>query len=204
MTTAALRESATFRGKRVSRAWRIILDAAARAGVRFTLNQGRRTMSEQAAFYAAYLRGGTLAARPSSGAPHIKAGRANHALDIRWDDGGARRLASWLARNGVRVAFNVPTEAWHMDPVDEGQLLAAARRLDDPLAGYPADERRWIHEYDNLVRADRDRDRRRVLRRVMIERRKSIWRAAQDSGWDRLRRSERYRSLKARTTTEEG
>jgi lysozyme len=70
----------------------------------------------------------------------------------------------------------------------------------DPLAGFTASERRWIREYDRLKAHDVDRPRRGVLRRVMTEQRKRIWRAAQDSGWANANRRARYRSLLARTT----
>jgi lysozyme len=71
----------------------------------------------------------------------------------------------------------------------------------DPLEGYTASEKRWIREYDRLVRENRDRDRRRVLRRVMTAQRKRVWRAAQCSGgWDASHRRERYHSLLARTS----
>lgn len=70
----------------------------------------------------------------------------------------------------------------------------------DALAHLTARERSWCREYDRLRQADRDPERRRVLRRVMTEQRKRIWRAAQQTGWDRANRAKRYRSLKARTT----
>jgi len=70
----------------------------------------------------------------------------------------------------------------------------------DPLAGYRDDERRWIREYDALKRAGRGADRREVLRRVMMKRRKTIWAAARKSGWDVAERRARYASLRARTT----
>jgi hypothetical protein len=35
--------------------------------------------------------------------------------------------------------------------------------------------------------------------RVLTDRRRAIWRAAQQSGWDRALRRARYRSLLART-----
>lgn len=62
-------------------------------------------------------------------------------------------------------------------------------------------EARWVTEYDRLLTTGRDVQRRRVLRRVMTEQRKRIWRAAQNSGgWDVANRRARYRSLLARTS----
>lgn len=73
-------------------------------------------------------------------------------------------------------------------------------------AHYTESERRWITEYDRLVKAKKDVARRRVLRRVMEEQRKRIWRVAQPKaaggdgrGWSYANRSARYRSLLART-----
>jgi predicted chitinase len=73
-------------------------------------------------------------------------------------------------------------------------------RPPDALAHLTDRERAWCREYDRLRQADRDPDRRRVLRRVMTEQRKRIWRAAQQTGWNRANRAARYRSLWARTT----
>jgi hypothetical protein len=210
-TTAQLRASATFGGRRVSVAHRIVLDAAAASGLRFQLNSGRRTRSEQEALVRekgvySSLTNPHGAARYSPSAPHIKAlgpkgvQLANHALDVDlFVGGGPRPLAAFYVAHGCPVAFNVSTEAWHFDPIDEAKLLATARKLDDPLASYPPDERRWIRELDALRRSGKDTDRQRVLVRVMKARRKSIWRAAQTSGWDRLNRRARYTSLLART-----
>jgi lysozyme len=64
-------------------------------------------------------------------------------------------------------------------------------------------EARWVREYDKLlsVTGTAASDRRRVLRRVMTEQRKRIWRAAQNGGgWDIADRRARYRSLLARTS----
>jgi 7-cyano-7-deazaguanine synthase in queuosine biosynthesis len=67
-------------------------------------------------------------------------------------------------------------------------------------SGYTDAERRWMKEYDTLVRQKKDKDRRRVLRRAMTTQRKKIWKAAQQSGWDKANRRARYKSLLARTT----
>lgn len=75
----------------------------------------------------------------------------------------------------------------------------------DPLAGYPADERRWIREYDSLKARNRDSHRREVLQRVMKQRRGDIYRQAQrpprgdGHGWDFRLRRKRWNSLRART-----
>ncbi len=70
----------------------------------------------------------------------------------------------------------------------------------DPLAVLMDNERRWVREYDELKRADRDRERRKRLREAMRRQRKRIWRAARESGWDTANRRERYRLLKERTS----
>jgi lysozyme len=77
---------------------------------------------------------------------------------------------------------------------------------DDPFEGYSPNERRWLREYDKLVREDRDIDRRRSLRAAMTRQRKRIWRLAQPAekggdgkGWDHEQRRDRYASLLART-----
>lgn len=187
----------------VSTAHRIVLRAAERAGVDFELNDGRRTLAVQRARIAKHglwsPSNPTGAAPARSSSPHVKYGAANHALDVRWDDGGAAHLAAFYRRHGVPMVFNVPAERWHVDPTSESALMAAARRLDDPFAAYPADERRWLHEFDRLPKTVAGARRRRVLVRYMVDRRKSVWRAAQESGWDKLNRRARYRSLLART-----
>lgn len=206
LSTAQLRESTTFHGQRVSRAHQVLMAAADEAGVRFTLNSGRRLLAEQEQLYRHPPPGTPLVARPTPNAPHIRRGRANHAWDVRFDDGGAGRLATFYRAHGVPIAFNVPGEPWHGDPYDEAALLAAARRVADPWRGYPADERRWMTEYDQLGHPQRSKRaaataaiRRQVLRGVMTGRRKAIWQEAQRTGWHVNRRAHRYRSLRART-----
>lgn len=73
--------------------------------------------------------------------------------------------------------------------------------------GFTANERRWIEEYDRLLRQRRNLARRRVLRRLMKAQRKRIWRLAQPRskggdgrGWGYAHREKRYRSLKARSS----
>lgn len=96
------------------------------------LNQGARTLTEQAKFYATYLREGhPLAARPWSGAPHIKWRKQHHALDIDagTNAGQAQSVAAFYRRHGVPVAFNVNGEPWHMDTLSLSKLLAAAKKV---------------------------------------------------------------------------
>jgi hypothetical protein len=189
----------------VSAEWHVVLSAARRAGVSFLVTDGHRTLAQQQKLWEIHLAGGPLAAFPNPNAPHIRSGRPDHAIDVNALDGGAGRLAAWLRRRDARATFPVPGEAWHIE-VPRADLVQLADKLADPLAGYPARERRWIRTYDALMRLKREGkdpadgpERRSELRRVMTNRRKSIWRAAQISGWSRLLRRARYRSLLART-----
>jgi lysozyme len=81
----------------------------------------------------------------------------------------------------------------------ERELFLSPSQAPDPLAAFTTSERRWISEYDRLRAAGADPDRRGVLRRVMTEQRKRIWRAAQASGWTAANRRARYNTLLART-----
>jgi hypothetical protein len=130
-------------------------------------------------------------------------GTSNHGWAIAVDCPYPRAQA-WLMRHcgeygwshdeGARVG-----EPWHFRYVgaSRGSLKKYAR---DPLAGYTPHERRWIKEYDQLLRENRDADRRRVLRAVMTLQRKRIYKRAHDSrGWTRMRKR-RYASLLKRTT----
>jgi hypothetical protein len=191
---------------RVSEQWHVVLSAANAGGVSFLVTDGHRTMAEQQEKWDHYQRFGfPRAARPSPTAPHIRTGRPDHAIDVNALDGGAGRLAGWLRKRGAHATFPVVGEPWHIE-VPQGDLVQLAAKLADPLAGYPAKERRWIRTYDELVRLKRagqdpadGRERRSRLRRLMTRRRKSIWHAAQQSGWNQLKRRARYRSLAART-----
>jgi hypothetical protein len=191
---------------RVSAEWHAVLTAARRDGVAFVVTDGHRTLAEQADRFAVFQRDGhPVAARPSPMAPHIRTGRPDHAIDVNALDGGAGRLAAWLRRHGAGATFPVPGEAWHIE-VPRTDLERLARRVSDPLAGYPAKERRWIRAYARLLKqkhhghdtAEASQERAR-LRRLMTTRRKAIWRAAQQTGWNKLNRSARYRSLASLT-----
>jgi hypothetical protein len=143
--------------------------------------------------------------------PAAYPGTSNHgwglAVDVK-----TRRAAGWLMRNGHRFAWSHDEGAragewWHFRYV--GASSAQRRRLRRQLhqwKDYSDAELRWIGEYDRLLRANRDQERRRVLRRVMEAQRKRIWRAAQPRsrggdgrGWRYRNRRGRYRSLLART-----
>jgi hypothetical protein len=192
---------------RVSAQWYAVLSAAKADGVSFLVTDGHRTMAEQQDRWDTYQRfGHPVAARPGPSAPHIRLGRPDHAIDVNALDGGAQRLAAWLRTHGAAASFPVHNEAWHIE-VPRDDLERLAKKVADPLAGFPAKERHWIRAYDALVRmkhAGHDpadgSERRASLRRLMTDRRKAIWRAAQHSGWHQLKRRARYRTLLARTT----
>lgn len=90
------------------------------------LNEGRRTMPEQWAFFRNQP---PLAAFPNPNAPHIWAGRNNHAIDSNSFNGAAQRLARFYEDEGVDVAFNVPGENWHFQPTSGSALATAARGI---------------------------------------------------------------------------
>lgn len=117
-----------FHGKRVSRSHYAMLLEAEHRGLISAINQGRRTIAEQWVFWRIYKRDGhPVAAFPSPSAPHIKWGKENHAIDADAPQ-PVHHLADFYRSEGVPVAFNVLSEAWHMDTLDEGKLKQAARR----------------------------------------------------------------------------
>jgi len=113
-----------------------------------------------------------------------------------WQAAGDALLA-WDKAGGVAVAGLTRRRQ-----AERAMFLSAA----DRLAGYPADERGWIREYDGLRRAGTDQARRNELCTLMIARRKKIWRVSQPKasggdghGWNANERRARYASLLART-----
>jgi N-acetylmuramoyl-L-alanine amidase len=101
-----------FEGKRVSPPWFRLLSRARAAGVGFSLTDGRRTMSEQAVLYARYLRNGwPIAAVPNPNAPHIRAGRDNHAVDVN----GSQALINFARGLGITLSRTVAGESWHLE-----------------------------------------------------------------------------------------
>lgn len=121
-------------GKRVSKSHATILRAYERKyGHSLYINQGARTIAEQWTFWNHYRRyGSPLAAYPTPAAPHIKWRLAHHALDISAPE-PAHSVAAFYRSQGIPVAFNVHSEAWHMDCLDRGKLNAAAKRLGNSL-----------------------------------------------------------------------
>lgn len=120
---------------RVSRKWRTVLRAAERAGVKFTVTSGHRTMAEQQALFDRNMvrpgvpkRGRPMTAVPSPTAPHIRRGSPAHAIDVNSLDGGAQRLENWLDLRGADARNTVPGEAWHLE-VTRAHLEALVRSL---------------------------------------------------------------------------
>lgn len=123
----------------------------------------------------------------------LRAGDYDGAADafMLWTRAGGRILPGLVARRQVEARlFRKPV---------------ARAKKPDPLRAYPADERRWITEYDTLKRRRTNHDRQVVLQKVMWDRRQQVWRAAQPRprgdghGWSYRKRSQRYASLRART-----
>ena len=128
-------------------------------------------------------------------------GTSNHGWAIAVDAPDARAQA-WLLRRCVEFGWSHDEglrvgEAWHFRYV--GASTGLLRKLSQEASPLTDAEKRWVKEYDHLKAQNLDRDRRLVLRRVMTEQRKRIWRAAQKDGWTRARK-QRYKALLARTT----
>lgn len=121
-----------FHGKRVSTTWGIILRNAERKGVLHAINQGRRTMAEQAEFVRQKglwsPSNPTGAARPSPFAPHIRVGREDHALDVNFPS-PVLALERFLNDHGVATRRPIGAEPWHIEAVSEKALIALAKRL---------------------------------------------------------------------------
>jgi hypothetical protein len=124
---------ASFQGHRVSYPWWVVLTEADRH-IDFQLNSGQRTMAEQQHLVDTLgvydrIRNPHGAARPNPNAPHIKAGHENHAIDVDSWNNGENKLQAWARSRGLDLENNVSTEAWHLDPVHEEQLLKLAREI---------------------------------------------------------------------------
>lgn len=108
---------------RVSRKWRTVLRRADKENVRFHVTSGHRTMAEQWVLFLRNMHkvngrwvpkpGRPLTAYPSPTAPHIREGKAAHALDVNSLDGGEQRLENWVDNQGVSWENTVSGEAWH-------------------------------------------------------------------------------------------
>jgi hypothetical protein len=172
-----------IQSKLVSEQWYVVLQAASDAGIAFQLNSGRRTMRQQQKLVDEKgvwtPSNPTGAALPTPNAPHIRVGREDHALDVSTLDGGNSRLTAWLRSEGVRVNHPIQAEPWHLEVPgkDLERLYLRYRRT----AGFPNPERRWMREYDRLLRLRKDRPRRTSLRRAMKGARKKYFGVAKDT-----------------------
>lgn len=153
-----------------------------------------RTYADQVYFDDQYRHhGGALAAKP---------GTSNHGLGLAIDFPTQQMIAIVL-KIGEKYGWakkwsDAPSEPWH-----HKWKVGKYKAVGDPRwRDYTPEERRWIEEYDRLLKTKKDPERRAVLRRVMTEQRKKVWQAAQGpGGWHKLNRQARYNSLLARTKT---
>jgi predicted chitinase len=125
---------------------------------------------------------------------------AQHAIGWRiaglyWKSRGLNELADRGDFLAVTKRINGGTRGLASREMYLRRLHGNDCRPQDRWSSYTPAERRWIAEYDHSPSTDR----RAVLRRVMTEQRKRIWKEAQRTGWDRANRRARWRSLRART-----
>ena len=148
-----------------------------------------RTYAQQQYFWDLYVSGrGNLAARP---------GTSNHGLGLAIDL-ATEQMRRIVDKIGAKYGFakkwsDAPSEWWHIKWAPEH---CTADLTPDPLQH---DESRWVNEYKKLSAIKRptpsQKKRRVVLFRVIKARRKSIYRAAQKSGWTKYDRRQRYQIL---------
>lgn len=151
-------------------------------------------------FWHLYVTGqGDLAARPYT---------SNHGLGLAIDL-STQAMRDIVDQIGERYGWakrwsDAQSEWWHLRwREDDYEAVREFLRWQ----GYTPAERRWITEYDSLLAHHERPNRQAVLRRVMTERRKRIWRAAQPKakggdghGWSVGNRAARYRSLLQRSS----
>jgi hypothetical protein len=178
-----------------------------RYGVTLCAASSRVTYRDRAAqdfFWHLYVSGrGALAARPYT---------SNHGLGLAIDlaTPAMRRIVDEIGEKygWAKKWSDAPGEFWHLK-WREGDYPAVRQHA--RWAGYTDAEKRWITEYDRLLHAHETGEhhggRLVVLRRVMAEQRKRIWRAAQPKskggdgrGWTFANRLRRYESLRSRST----
>jgi hypothetical protein len=123
-----------------------------------------------------------------------------------------RTAAAWMMQNAHRYGWSHDEGArvgewWHFRYV--GTTPKKLQKFKDnygpdPLAVLTSAEREWCKEYDELRKRKKDEDRPRkvALRDAMTKRRKQIWRAAQEDGWEKLNRRGRFLQLAKRTSKE--
>lgn len=128
---------ASFHGEQVSWAHKVILDELERRGVLSRIQDGQRSLAKQTALFFQNMHfiggrwqpkpGRPLTAFPRPGAPHIKKGHVNHALDVLPP---FTNVENGYEALGVKGAiFNVSSERWHLDFLDEGSLIRVAGSL---------------------------------------------------------------------------
>lgn len=124
---------ALFDNELVSRAWAVVLRDMRAAGVSFSVSEGHRTLERQQFFWncmqCCCCNDCHLAARPSPFAPHIRTGRADHAIDFGGDLDG---VMHWLDQHGLLPtrpagAGTSNWEPWHVE-VSLTRLLIYARK----------------------------------------------------------------------------
>lgn len=209
-------------GESVSTLWAAPLTDARDDGVGYHVNEGHRTkgrqqelLNEKGLWSPANPHG---AAAVSDKAPHIRTGRPDHANDVVSPSGltndrlgGARELATWLAKNGIVVRFTVPGEDWHMEaPLDDLERYwrrhprghGMHRREGDWFLA--DDERSWLHSYNHpRNRAQQVRARNRLRRRVVWL--YAAWKAGKAARRpDKLHRGARQAYLRARVGRKKG
>jgi hypothetical protein len=132
-----------WRGEVVSKEWAAVLQAMSK-DVDFGINEARRDLARQTYFWNCYrcqcCNNGNLAAFPSPFAPHIRAGRIDHAIDFANPEG----VVNWLASHGLQPSRPVRGENWHVEVPAERLRLFAKNHGGHPWDHLPLHVRRAV------------------------------------------------------------
>lgn len=117
----------------VSKQWYLVLTEARIRGWQGDVSEGRRTLQRQKFFWdcmrCCCCNNCNKAAFPSPFAPHIRVGRADHAIDVTDE----QTLQDILSDMGIRSSNPVAGEAWHLE-ANAGDLKRVATKLRDRTA----------------------------------------------------------------------
>lgn len=148
-------------------------------------NSSNRSIAAQQAFWRIYQNGGNVAAYP---------GTSNHGWGIAVDV-QTTTMAYYIRKYGHKFGWSHAEGArvgewWHFTSVGGYKPKKA-----NPLLALTREEQKWVTEYIRLKKANKNRRRRALLRRVIAKHRRAVYRKGQKYRWSKSLKT-RYRLLR--------